>query len=68
MNVEFERLLGRAIRDTEFRTLLLTNPSAATEGFKLSAAELERIQHALAKAEQGEINAAFEEPNAALWF
>ncbi len=60
MNAEFERLLGRAVRDAEFRTQLLTDPASATAEFQLTPADRERIMHALAKAEQNDIQAAFQ--------
>jgi hypothetical protein len=46
MTPELERLVGRAVLDTEFRDTLLANPAAtATKaGFTLSPEELANVQ------------------------
>jgi hypothetical protein len=46
MSPEYERLIGRAVLDSEFREQLLNDPEGAVKaaGFNLSDAEMEHLK------------------------
>lgn len=48
MSPDFERLVGRAILDPDFRRKLLDNPDGTVkdEGFAISEAEMDQIRRA----------------------
>ncbi len=48
MSPDFERLVGRAILDPDFRRKLLNDPDGTVtgEGFKITEAELDQIRQA----------------------
>jgi hypothetical protein len=49
MSPEFERLIGRAVMDKEFREQLLNDPEGAAKaaGFNLSDAEMAELKSAI---------------------
>ena len=51
MNQDFERLVGRAVVDKEFRDALLANPENAVikAGFKLNDEEVEQLKAGIEK-------------------
>jgi hypothetical protein len=51
MSADFERLVGRAVIDEEFRKRLISDPDGTIKdaGFSLSDEELKQIQDAVAK-------------------
>lgn len=45
MSEAFEEIIERAVKDNEFRGLLLKNPSKAVEGYEVTEDELDLLEN-----------------------
>ena len=45
MSEAFEKLIERAVKDKEFRTLLLSKPEKAAEGYDITSDELDLLKN-----------------------
>ena len=59
MSPDFERLIGRAVADKEFRDALLADPegTAKSGGFNLSNAELQQLKEGLERVQNAKSSA-----------